>query len=296
MTGIPGADRFTEIEAISKGQSGDEKYRVATETGAFLLIRIGSAAESARKKAEFDMLARAFAAGVPTPRPVDFGLRADGSAYAIVDWCEGTDAETQLPALTPHARRALGEKSGALLRRIHQITAPENAEPWSVRFRRKVMSRISAYDTMPERHPGADAVRVFLLARQGLLDDRPQTFNHGDFNAGNLIVAPDGTVRAIDFNAYNGGYGDPWWELGACDDPDYLNGQIAGYFCGKAPRTYFPLCAYYAAYGALAAVCDTRAGEYGTPADGIAHLERVLAWFDGMRAAVPAWYRPFEMP
>lgn len=294
--GIPGADRFTEIVAISKGQSGDEKYHVSTDAGTFLLVRIGSAAESPRKKAEYDMLARAFAAGVPTPRPVEFGLRMDGSACAITSWCEGTDAEALLPALTPHGRRALGEKSGALLRPIHRIPAPENAEPWGVRFRRKLMSRISAYDAMPDKHPGTELVRAFLLAHQSLLDDRPQTFNHGDFNAGNLIVAPDGTMRAIDFNAFGGGCGDPWWELGESDDPDYLNGQIAGYFGGETPRAYFPLCAYYAAYGALAAVCDTRAGEYGTPADGIARLERALACFDGMRAEVPTWYRPFEMP
>ena len=296
MTGIPGADHFTQTEVIRKGQSGDEKYRVATDAGTFLLVRICSQAESGRKKAEYDMLARAFAAGVPTPRPVDFGLRADGSAYAIVSWCEGTDAEALLPARTPRARWELGKKSGALLRLIHGIPAPGNPEAWGTRFRRKVMARVDACDAMQDRHPGADILRNFLLTRQSLLDERPQTFNHGDFNAGNLIVAPDGTMRAIDFNAYNDGYGDPWWELGESDDPDYLNGQIAGYFEDETPRAYFPLCAYYAAYGALAAACDTRAGEYGTPEDGIARLERALAWFDGMRAEVPAWYRPLGMP
>lgn len=292
MKGVPGADRFVRIEPIQKGQSGDKKYRVVTDEGEALLVRIGNAAEYERKKAEYEMLARAFSAGVPTPQPMGFGLCADGYSYAIVSWHAGTDAEELLPSLTPGARYALGVQSGALLKRLHVLPAPEDAEPWGVRFRRKVRARVEAYDAMGETLPGGNLVRNSLIAREALLDARPQTFNHGDYNAGNLIVDLNGVVSVIDFNAYNGGYGDPWWELGADSDESYLNGQLAGYFDGNPPPDFFPLCAYYAAYGALAALMDTRAGEYGTPADGIEHLERVLVWFDGMRKDVPAWYRP----
>jgi serine/threonine-protein kinase len=292
VNGIPGGERFARVEPIRKGQSGDRKYRVETDEGEALLVRIGDAAEFARKKAEYEMLERAFSAGVPTPRPLGFGLCADKNTYAIVDWCEGIDAEALLPSLTASERRALGEKSGALLRLLHLLPAPDGVEPWSIRFRRKVAARVEAYDAMPERLLGADLIRDYLTARQSLLDKRPQTFNHGDYNAGNLIVASGGAVRAIDFNAYNGGYGDPWWELDADADPDYLNGQLAGYFAGNPPYDYFPMCAYYAAYGALAALCDALSGESGAPEDGVLSLERVLAWFDGMRADVPSWYHP----
>lgn len=293
MIDVPGSERFVRIVPIRKGQSDDKKYRVTTDRGETLLVRIGNAAEYARKRAGYRMLTRAFSAGVPTPCPLDFGLCADGQhTYAITGWCAGTDAETLLPLLSPRARHALGVKSGTLLRLLHGLSAPKDAEEWNIRFRRKVESRIATYEAMPDRSPGGEIIRDYLGTHQSLLDDRPQTFNHGDFNAGNLVVGFDGAVRVIDFNAYNGGYGDPWWELGADSDPDYLSGQLAGYFAGNPPHAYFRMCAYYAAYGALAAVCDSSSGEYGTPADGREHLKRVLCWFDGMRTDVPAWYRP----
>lgn len=292
MTGIPGSDRFIEVTPVLKGQSGDRKYRVKTGAGESLLLRVGGRSEYERKKAEYEMLERAHAAGIPTPCPVEFGVCANGDPYAILGWREGTDAERLLPRLPREARFALGVQSGALLRQLHALPAPTDAAAWAERFRRKIAARAEAYAALPENHPGADPVRDCLLSRQNLLDARPQSFNHGDYSAGNLIVSPGGKLSVIDFNAYNGGYGDPWWELGQDADGDYLNGQLAGYFEGNPPPGYFPLCAYYAAYGALAAVCDTRAGEYGTPAEGIEHLERVLSWFDNMRGDVPAWYRP----
>ncbi len=284
LAGVHGAEHFVEIAWITKGQSADRKYRILTDGGEKLLVRIGDAVESDRKKAEYTMLSRADAAGIPTQRPLAFGYCADGRTYAVVGWCAGTDTEALLPSLNAQKRYDLGRKAGALLRRLHEMPAPDGVEPWGIRFRRKVQSRIESFDQMQEAPTKGAVMRDYLLAHQALLDARPQTFNHGDYNAGNLIVAPDGTMRVIDFNAYHGGFGDPWWELGENEDEDFLRGQLVGYFPDGVPRDFYPLCAYYAAYGALAALCDA-------PAEGTAQIDRVCAWFDGLHTDIPTWAR-----
>jgi len=111
-----------------------------------------------------------------------------------------------------------------------------------------------------------------------------------------MIVAPDGGIGVIDFNSYNLSYGDPWWELAVIpwgQEPcgPYFSGLIHGYFDGRPPAEYFALLRYYLAYDGLAALCDTDAGEQGTPEEGRRHAENVLQWLDDFNSPIPAWYR-----
>ncbi|MHC1694151.1 MAG: aminoglycoside phosphotransferase family protein [Eubacteriales bacterium] len=121
-----------------------------------------------------------------------------------------------------HSNMYLGMKAGQLLRKLHSLPAPENTEPWGVRFRRKVDTRIDFYTHHPIKSDNADMVIRYLTDNQTLLDSRPQTFNHGDFNTTNLFVSPDGEVGIIDFNYFNSDHGDPWWEFCFVDPTIFL--------------------------------------------------------------------------
>jgi serine/threonine-protein kinase len=130
-----------------------------------------------------------------------------------------------------------------------------------------------------------------------LLDGRPQTFNHGDFNLSNMIITPDKKIGAIDFNYYNKDHGDPWWEFdpplngwGSEVPAHFYTGLLNGYFGGAPPCEFFSLFSFYLAYDALAALCDTSVGEQGEPDDSRRHMENILRWFDNMQNPVPAWY------
>ena len=296
MYGIPNSERFARVEPLNKGWSNDTKYRVETVDGEKLLLRVADRAEYGRKKAEYGMLERAARLGVPMTRPVAFGLCGDGQhAYLLLTWCEGADAEEALPRLPPSEHYALGIKAGALLKTLHTLPAPEDAEPWGLRFRRKAEGRIRFYREHLDPYEDLDHVVRFLENHKALPDGRPQRFNHGDFNLSNLIVTPDGQIGVIDFNAYNAGYGDPWWEFcsnvwGKPIHGHFRSGMIDGYFQGRPPEDFFRLLEYYYAYDALAAACETDEMDEADRADGRRQAGVVLAWFKGFGEVVPTWY------
>jgi len=284
------------IKPVTKGLSGDKKLRIDTACSGSLLLRISETEAYTRIKSEYDMLTRAAAISNNVPRPLGFGLCNNGKGiYQLMSWCDGEDAENLLPSMDTQQQYAVGEKAGQLLKQLHSIPAPENQEPWGLRFRRKIQGRVDYYNSAPISSKGGDILVKYLQNNQALLDNRPQTFNHGDYNISNLIISPSGGLSAIDFNYYNLGYGDPWWEFDAYiwgQEPSgyFSMGQINGYFANNPPAYFFEMLAYYMAYGALAALTLTDQGEEGTPEEGKTHMENVLKWFDNMSSTIPSWY------
>lgn len=127
----------------------------------------------------------------------------------------------------------------------------------------------------------------YLHDKQSILDDRQQTFWHGDFNVGNQMVMPD----------WNLDYGDPWWEFvlipwGKEPPAYYFTGMINGYFNNDPPYVFFHMLSYYYACDALSALCYTflNVEKYESPEDGRRHMENILRWFGDMRNPVPTWY------
>jgi aminoglycoside phosphotransferase (APT) family kinase protein len=290
-------DTFAVIKPITKGMSGDQKYYVETTDGKRLLLRISDISEYDRKKAEYEMMERAYEHGVLTPKPYDFDLCDGGkSVYSLTGWLDGTDAETQMPHMNATEQYRMGLKAGAVLRKIHSLPAPDVAEPWGARFRRKVQARIDLYHEHNLQSESGDLIIKYLHDKESLLDSRPQTFWHGDFNAGNHMITPEGEIAVFDFNHWNLGYGDPWWEFvlvawGEEPYAHYFTGMINGYFDNDPPQAFFEVLSCYYACDALSALCLTFLGEEpGTPEDGRRHMENILRWFNKMQNPVPTWY------
>ena len=297
MQDIPGAEAFTKLEPINKGQSPDTKYYIETKDGRKLLLRMTGIKEFDRKKGEYGMLQRAYVLGALVPEPHAFGLCGKGKVvYSLVGWIDGEDAEKAMARLSEEERYSFGYKAGQLMRRMHALPAPEDAEPWGSRFRKKAQTRIELYKKHQLLATNGNLLVKYLREKQGFLDGRPQVYWHGDMNIGNHIITPEGKVAAIDFNYWNLDYGDPWWEFviipwGKEPPAYYFTGMIDGYFDGDPPREFFEALAYYYACDALSALCYTHMGsEPYSPEEGRRHLRNVLRWFDDMNNPVPAWY------
>ena len=99
----------------------------------------------------------------------------------------------------------------------------------------------------------------YLLDHLDLLEGCGQCFSHGDYNPGNLILQPDGSLGVIDFNAYNGGYGEPVFETAVILSDsrlpeEFRTGFCTGYFGQDVPQQ---LLDYYLGYGLLAEFCES---------------------------------------
>lgn len=298
MKDIPNYDTFTKIKSIAKGLSYDEKYYIETLDGKRMLLRLTDIKEFDRKKAEYGMLERVYELGVLTPEPYAFGLCGRGKkVYSLSGWLDGEDAESALPRMNEAEQYRAGMKAGAVLRKIHTLPSPDDAEPWDARFCEKVRTRIDLYNKHSLRSENGDRIISYLYEKRYLLNNRPQTFWHGDFSAGNQMIMPDGEIGTIDFNYWGSDHGDPWWEFVAIpwgEEPvaHYITGMIDGYFDSAPPRDFFELLSYYFACDALSALCYTFLGlEPYSPEDGRRHMDNILRWFDGMNDPIPSWYK-----
>ena len=297
MRDVPDFKGFARIEPVDKGWSGDKKYFVCTNDGRHLLLRVAPAAEYERKKAEFEMMGRVAALGVPMSQPVDFGRCCEGeSVYQLLTWCEGEDAEDALPRLAQDAQYALGAESGRILRKIHAIPAPEGQEDWAARFNRKTDVKIEKYRACGIRFDGDTQMIAYVEANRHLLQNRPQCYQHGDYHVGNMIVGGDGSLSIIDFNRND--FGDPWEEFNrivwsAQAAPAFATGQLDGYFGGRLPEWFFGLLAFYISSNMLSSIYWAQPFGQDEVDTMLRQSQDVREWFDDMANPVPSWYRVY---
>lgn len=284
-------------EQINKGWSEDKKFYMEAQDGRKFLMRTSDVNNFDRKKAEFEVMVKLHDLGIPMSTPLDFGINEEGNEInSLFLWCEGEEAENVLPGLTDKMQYELGIKAGRILKTIHSIPAPVNQEKWSTRFVRKVESKIIKYLECSNKYENGNLMIEYIHNNINLLDDRPQSLQHGDYHVGNMIINENHELSVIDFNRYD--YGDPWEEFNrvvfsAKASPLFATGQINGYFGKEPPEEFFRLLALYICSNTLASApwaLMFGKEEVKTMND---QAKDVLEWFDNMKSIIPSWYCGF---
>ena len=297
MKDIPCYDTFAKIESIAKGASDDKKYLIETANGNKLILRISDIENAGTKKAEYAMLERVATFSIPISLPIDFGVCNDGkNVYQLLSWLEGKDLQSLLPNMTEAEQYTYGLKAGELLRLIHTIPAPSNAEPWEDWFMEYVQESIDCYNDEDIKFEEVNVLIKYIQNNAHLIKGRPQSLIHSDFIDSNIIVMPDGNLGVIDFNCeiFEKDYGDPWVDIIFMEEwdneisPRYSTGFVRGYFGGEPPQEFFNLLAYYFACDALNGLLESY--EEGAPEEGLVDVQLVLSRFDNMNNPVPTWY------
>jgi len=161
---------ITTSKPIIKGWSGDKKYCVETADGQRLLLRVSDIEEQDRKRAEYGMMERAFNHGVPTSCPVEFGYCYDGKCvYQLSEWLDGEDVDAVMPLISKTEQYVIGLRAGEVLRKMHNLPAPKDAEPWADFFYRKVQGRIDFYNANPIKSENGDIIICYLEENKHLL-------------------------------------------------------------------------------------------------------------------------------
>lgn len=281
---------------IDRGWSADRKFRAVTAEGTVYFLRIASMDREPRCRAQFRNMCRVRDLGVPMSEPVEFGL-CDEGCYTLLSWIEGRDAEQVLPTLSGRNQYAYGRKAGQMLRTIHTLPAPEDPEPWSVRFGGKVEKRLAAYDACPVKFDDGGALMAYVRENLHLTLDRPQTYCHGDFHCGNLMFDETMTLRVVDFDREDAA--DPWYEFNRIiwdgrAAPEYARGMLDGYFDGRVPGEFWSLMALYLCQNMISSLPWSQ--DFGAEEQRIAQENgaRVLEWYDDMKTVVPSWYYKSE--
>jgi len=284
---------FISKEPILKGWSGDKKYCVTAESGEKFLLRVSDPTQREAKRAEFQMMQKLAALGVPMCLPIEFGEDEEG-VWSLQSWIDGADAEEVLPAHSAADQYRYGAEAGRILKLIHTIPAPPEQEDWESRFGRKMDTKVRKYLECPIKYPGGQAYIDYVRENRHLLAGRPQSYQHGDYHVGNMMIDRGGKLHVIDFNRND--YGDPWEEFNRIvwcgqKSPRFAAGMVDGYFDGDVPQEFWRLLALYISSNELSSLYWAIPFGQGEVDVMMKQGIEVLEWFDGMKNPVPTWYR-----
>ena len=284
--------KIASREPILKGWSSDRKYRVTDEKGRSFLLRISDMAQHDAKQSEFVMMQRVASLGIPMCLPIEFGICEEG-VYSVQSWIDGESAEDLIPLLPAGKQYDYGLEAGRILRRIHSIPAPDSQEDWAVRFNRKIDTKVRNYGECPIKYPKGQVFIDCVNGNRQLLNGRPQTYQHGDYHIGNMMIDRSGKLCIIDFNRND--FGDPWEEFNrivwcAQKSSLFASGMVDGYFSGSVPAGFWKLLALYISSNTLSSVYW--AIPYGEAEVNVMlkQAEEVLTWYDDMKNTIPSWY------
>jgi len=283
--------KFISKEPINKGWSCDKKYCAAAADGTKYFLRVTPDEKSANREDMFHMQQKAAVLGVPMGEPVEFG-KCENGVYIAEKWINGQDAGEVIPYLPDSQQYAYGLSAGRILKIIHSISAPKTQPDWESRFNAKIDRKIKMYHECPIQLDGAENIINYIEANRSLLAGRPQTFQHGDYHIGNMMMEKD-KIIIVDFDRFD--FGDPWEEFNrivwcAQASPLFASGMVNGYFDNQVPDLFWRLLALYIGSNTLSSISwavPFGEGEINTM---LHQAKQVLDWYDNMRNPVPAWY------
>ncbi len=286
-------DTITARTPIDKGWSGDVKYRAVTSDGNQYLLRISPMDRLERKRREYESMTEAAELGIPMCLPVEFGICPEG-IYTIQTWIEGTDAENAIMSMDAAAQYRYGLDAGRILAKLHTIPAPADTPDWESRFNAKIDRKINMYKNCRLKYENGTAFLEYLAQNRHLLNGRPQTYQHGDYHIGNMMIDDHGNLVIIDFEKQDAG--DPWEEFNrivwsAQAAPAFASGIVDGYFNGNVPLDFWKLLALYISSNTLSSL--PWAIPFGEKEIRVMRQQaaQVLEWYHGMQEVVPTWYQ-----
>lgn len=286
---------WRRITPIEKGWSSDRKYRVVDTDGNLFLLRTNNSVESQRKAEEFRMMIEFSKTGVNMSMPIDNGLFDNNlRVYTLLSWVEGIEVEDYITRVSNAQQYKLGYAAGTALRQLHSLPAPPNTCDWSIRYNKKIDAKLATYSDGPIKLHGEKQFLHFIEDNRSLLCNREQTYQHGDFHIGNLIVTPQEDIGVIDFNRAD--FGDPWEEFNriifcAQASQRFAAGRIDGYFDSKVPEDFFRLLALYLAVNAIAAVAWAIPFGADDVATMLKNAQSVLDFYNNFNTVIPSWYK-----
>jgi len=294
FTEIPNYNTWHTIQEIKAGWSSDDKYYIKNNIGKEFLLRISDKTSFKQEHAHYTAFKNIDKRQVLMPKLLAAGLCNQSQyTFRLFSWIKGEVLEGKMAYLTPQQQYAYGVQAGKMLRVIHKTLAPKNWIAWDTHYNRKIDRKITQYINCGITIKNGHKILTYIQKNRHLISNRTQSFHHGDFHIGNMLLTPQKKLAIIDFNRLD--FGDPWEEFNritwsAASSPFFASGQINGYFNHRVPSHFFALLALYIGVNQLGSIAW--AIPYGQQEINtlLAQSEQVLTWYNNFQQIIPTWY------
>lgn len=280
------------VEPLTKGWSKDKKYILTSKDKKYLL-RVSDISLYDKKKKQFELLQKNEELDINCSRPVEFGKLDEDKIYMLLTYLEGESAEDVLPRLTNEEAYKLGEETGRVLQKLHNIPVDTANLSWKEKYEEKIPRKIKALKECKYKLPLEDFLIDYFVSKSYLMEDRPLKFSHGDFHAGNMIVH-NGKIGIIDFDKNT--ISDPYDELkpfcwNVFKSEYFETGLINGYFNNKIPEDFFKILKYYSVESLISQL--PWSVQFGEEDIKTAYkvYDAMLEWWGNFNLDVPTWYK-----
>ncbi|MFE3573523.1 aminoglycoside phosphotransferase family protein [Lysinibacillus sp. NPDC059133] len=240
---IPFLKDYRELKRINKGLSSDEKYFISLKnSNEKYMIRFFPISQFEDKEKEFALLKTIETYTTKAIKAIEIG-KIQGHGYMVTTYMDGNDVEDELLVLTEKEQYQLGFEAGQELLNLHKIRAPKHIESWYERKSLKHKQYVDAYLACPIKVDQDEKILQFIDNHMSLMENRPNIFQHDDYQPSNLIAQEGEFKGIIDFGRYD--WGDPIHEflkIGIFTrniSVPFSIGQIKGYFNGEEPSDEF---------------------------------------------------------
>lgn len=276
---------------ITYGWSDDKKYCVTDSKNKKYFLRVMSLDKEKRTKILLSYMKKLSDLKLPMCTPIDYSVNSDG-IYLLQSWIDGDNAESVISSFPNNKQYSLGFRSGQLLKIIHSLPVPDDHENWQKFFNRKMDHKIQIYEKYKHVYEKGHYFLEYINENRRFLENRPQSFQHGDYHLGNMIIKDD-EIYIIDFDRYD--FGDPWEEFNrivfsAQASFYFASGMINGYFDNDVPSEFWTLLALYISSNQLGVVSWAVNSSENDLKKFIKQNDAVLSWYDNMQNIIPSWY------
>lgn len=292
---VVGSSTWKSIEMVCKGWSSDKKYKIITQNGEALLLRISPIEQFDEKKKEYEIVSKYSKLGFPMSEPIDFGVCNDNqNVYMLLTWLTGKDLEEVLPTLSEKRQYELGQEAGRILKKLHSVRVDREDIPNESKIPKKLF-QLEKYEKSKVRIENDRSAIKFVKQNMDKIWKEKPVYLHGDFHPGNLIYMDDGSLGVIDFNRWEAG--DPYEEFYKLQSfakelsVPYCIGQIDSYFDDDIPENFWIALAVYVAHASLYSI--KWAEKFGQDEiDGmIKRCKMAFQDYDNFHRFIPAWYK-----
>ena len=221
---------FEEIEELKTGYSKDRLFKCTDEYGDYHLCRFFKIKEMGKASEQYEVLKKLN--NQTGFQQVEYILKCQDGDHGVLvyDWAHGINLDEYLQEY-PNKQFELGQKSGKLLKQLHNLRIPHQFPiGYQVKQLKEIDKEIKKYLEIGGDFPGlSDLLEQYDQFKSSYkVEKLVQT--HGDFQTLNMIVSDREQVTFIDFGAtHSGDKSEDLSTILLFDEIDFVRGVFDSY-------------------------------------------------------------------